>query len=503
MGASPNFSATHVGPPNWECTHAGASPYGRDTFRCAATILFTRVHWCFVIISVRCKEIRFTCRFGAAPPQEQKQHVRSDASICQETTVAWLVIQSLREHHANHNTTICYLHAKHNTCRYTPLLAYLLIPNVTLHIVWGKLLFAAADIVAAVLLHRLVAAKVAARPYPEPSCGLPTAAAALWLCNPYTATISTRGNGDSLVVVMQLLTLHLLRPVHNASTFQGLTQRVARLVFSPAQCGYRLTQDLPLGRAAAAGAVFGLLVHWRVFPVLYGPCLVAHLHRAAGGRPGRWLAACVVFGAAALAVFGGLGALFYNIYGSQFAHEAFLYHAARHDPRHSFSPHFLLTYLTRFSTPPPPAVPPWLDAGAAALPALAAVVCAAAWRLQLEAAFLVTTMAFVAFNKVSTAQYFVWFFGLLPAVLPELLHGSAGMQVVAAAGWVATQLLWLGGGYLLEFKVRLRYLTCVLSQPRSCKWFSCLLSICLGNSRRGARAVAFQPFVASFRQPRC
>jgi phosphatidylinositol glycan class M len=53
---------------------------------------------------------------------------------------------------------------------------------------------------------------------------------------------------------------------------------------------------------------------------------------------------------------------------------------------------------------------------------------------------------------VSTAQYFVWYFCLLPLVLPRL-RWSAGLGW-ALGCWVAAQLHWLLWGYLLEFQVR-------------------------------------------------
>lgn len=145
--------------------------------------------------------------------------------------------------------------------RYTPLLALLALPNLWLHAACGKVIFAAADLGAAVLIRTHVlsgggsSGRTSAARHREAAL-----AAALWLFNPYTATISTRGSGDAIVVLLQLLVLVLLQ--------------------SPAAPGLAPSR-LPLRKLAAGGAVFGLLVHWRLFPVVYGPSLVAHLaHRA-------------------------------------------------------------------------------------------------------------------------------------------------------------------------------------------------------------------------------
>ena len=450
----------------------------------------------------------------------------------------------------------------HARCRYTPLLAYLLLPNITLHPAFGKLLFAAADIAAALLLHRLVARKLlTGKQLPRQSAShggvrsasdatasrtgvqephnaqgvqdayMPRLAMALWLFNPYTATISTRGNSDSLVVLMQLAVLSLLQPPqpalpctrgsHNlpgraaghdpvsaslnlmhARFTQILSQYDASLALAPPQASRR---KFRWALDASAGSVFGLLVHWRIFPVLYGPCLLVFLYYRAhervavlapaaiaapsrepasqrSRRPSglaatsvqvvqcrttrthqRWLRDCLAFGLPALVVFFGLGALFYRLYGQQFVHEAFLYHASRRDPRHNFAPHFLLTYLRHFAqgadglpAAEPADLPVWLDANAAALPCCAAAVVAIALKFgrRLDIAFLLTTLAFVTFNKVSTAQYFVWYFGLAPAVLPELRGGWGRLQLAAALAWVAAQLAWLAAAYRLEFQVR-------------------------------------------------
>merc|ERR1712137_835456 len=60
--------------------------------------------------------------------------------------------------------------------------------------------------------------------------------AALWLFNPFTMTISTRGNGEALVIFMLVMQMKLLQS----------------------------------GSSVYAGLLFGLAVHWRIYPAIYG-----------------------------------------------------------------------------------------------------------------------------------------------------------------------------------------------------------------------------------------
>ncbi|KAJ0102195.1 hypothetical protein Patl1_05696 [Pistacia atlantica] len=62
------------------------------------------------------------------------------------------------------------------------------------------------------------------------------------------------------------------------------------------------------------------------------------------------------------------------------------------------------------------------------------------------------TVAFVAFNKVITAQYFVWFFCLLPLILPWTKMKLKWEGFICILVWMGAQTHWLLWGYLLEFK---------------------------------------------------
>jgi GPI mannosyltransferase 1 subunit M len=397
-------------------------------------------------------------------------------------------------------------------CRYTPLLAFLLLPNIWLHPACGKVIFSAADVAVVLLIKQYISTNLVGSRGGSKSVSSATFAAwaaAAWLFNPYTATISTRGNGDSIVVLLQLLVLVLLSPPQVAVRSAAKDQPPNRL---PWTC------------LASAGAFFGLLVHWRIFPVIYGPSLLVYFaHQARQVRilyclnhcgpclmrqsychcrtrnlplplppfsspvlysVSRvvwvdsseakltvlwdlqtrrplcgWLRSCLAFGAPALATFAVLCGASYAAYGHDFLHEAILYHSTRRDPRHNFSPHFLFTYLdtVRLSgTEGAAAVPAWLDPSAGALVCMAATLVGAAAVLSdnLAAAWTVSTIVFVALNKVSTAQYFVWYMGLAPVLLPVLWRRWGKLQSFATAAWVCTQLVWLGVAYQLEFEVR-------------------------------------------------
>ena len=135
------------------------------------------------------------------------------------------------------------------------------------------------------------------------------------------------------------------------------------------------------GRIVLAGLLFGLAVHWRVYPIIYALPILRHLAQQrqqqqqnqqqqqqrsnTRSTPLGALAAVlvsprgVVFGAVSGGVFLALAALFYRAYGLAFLNEAYLYHALRTDPRHNFSPYFYPAYLASAG----PALAPGADVG--------------------------------------------------------------------------------------------------------------------------------------------
>jgi len=56
--------------------------------------------------------------------------------------------------------------------------------------------------------------------------------------------------------------------------------------------------------------------------------------------------------------------------------------------------------------------------------------------------------------QVCTAQYFVWWFGILPLVLPQLDITWCSGVMLPALLWVLAQVHWLAWAYLLEFQGR-------------------------------------------------
>ena len=158
-----------------------------------------------------------------------------------------------------------------HTYRYTPLLAYLCLPNVLLWPAFGKLLFCLADVAVGVLIY--VLQQQQQQQQPQRRAVPPANAAAngkgpgstapqfpswlgwaqsllpmlLWLFNPITIGVSTRGNAESLVLCAVLLSVY------------GITR----------------------GKPAVAGAALGLAVHLKLYPIIYSLPFYLHVSPSA------------------------------------------------------------------------------------------------------------------------------------------------------------------------------------------------------------------------------
>ncbi|KAF4095481.1 GPI mannosyltransferase 1 [Onychostoma macrolepis] len=299
-----------------------------------------------------------------------------------------------------------------STFRYTPLLALVLAPGVLLSSVCGKLLFVGCDLLSALLLFQLLVLRGSARSSATLLCGL-------WLFNPLTVAVSTRGNAESLLAVLVLSTLLCLES----------------------------------RRRTSAALLFGLAVHMKIYPVTYALPVALSL----SGAPSRGrglvqnLLRCVsgdllLFAAVSGAVFFGLNLTFYCMYGWDFLQESYLYHLTRRDIRHNFSPYFYLLYVT--------AEHRWSGVLALVcfLPQMLLLSLASlAFRSDLPFCCFIHTAVFVSFNKVCTSQYFLWYLCLLPLVLPRLtLSWRRGLGLLLL--WFVGQALWLSPAYYLEFE---------------------------------------------------
>ncbi|KAF2655094.1 glycosyltransferase family 50 protein [Lophiostoma macrostomum CBS 122681] len=304
-----------------------------------------------------------------------------------------------------------------DTYRYTPLLAWLIYPTT-----WpghwfsfGKVLFAIGDIVAGWMMYRIL------RTYQNMPSERALKFASIWLMNPMVATISTRGSSEGLlgVIVIALLWAVLAR------------------------------------RMGVTGFLLGLAVHFKIYPFIYAASIVWWL----GGDDktsdkqvneiDSLLSKTIKFVTAervtlavySLLTFMGLNVVMYLAYGDPFFEHTYFYHLIRIDHRHNFSPYNTLLYLK--SSPHTDHSPSFGLERLAFLPQLllsAVMIPLALAKKDLPSTMLAQTFAFVAFNKVCTSQYFLWYMMFLPFYLPSsTLLRSSRTGISALAFWILGQ----------------------------------------------------------------
>ncbi|KAL2211300.1 family 50 glycosyltransferase [Sarocladium strictum] len=317
-----------------------------------------------------------------------------------------------------------------DTYRYTPLLAWLLLPTAyqpqALWFSFGKVIFALADLLAGWLILSVLRKD---RGMSETRAG---AFAALWLWNPMVATISTRGSSEGLLGV---LTIALLWAVERR-------------------------------RLNLAAVLLGLGVHFKIYPFIYAVAIVwwmddEHLGKKPANKPsnptiidpfvGFLSIERIQLAIISLSVFMALNILMYLIYGMPFLEHTFFHHVTRLDHRHNFSPYNTLLYLNSAFPPSSSshieslAFFPQLLLSCVLIPLVLA-------KKDLATSMMAQTFAFVTFNKVCTSQYFLWYMVFLPLYLPHSsLLRNPKLGITALILWILGQAAWLQQGFMLEF----------------------------------------------------
>jgi len=304
------------------------------------------------------------------------------------------------------------------TYRYTPLLAYMMLPNFLLFYEFGKILFASFDIIAAILLGKIL------DKYGEESKNK-TYAVALWVLYPLSIIISTRGSADSLIVMLSLLALYLI-----------------------------ICEKYILG-----AVVFGLAVHFKIYPIIYAVPLFLFIDAKNDNESKTtifgwiwnkfWNKERLRFAIISAGVFLGLNYLFYKIYGYKFLFEAYLYHFVRKDHRHNMSMYFNSVHLFYDSEYGQKIgligfIPQW------AMILLFGV----SLHRDIGTCLFFQSFLFVIYNKVCTAQYFVWFMGLLPLLAPRNLIWLKN-KILFIGLWLAW---WFSQGGVLYNAYKLEHL---------------------------------------------
>lgn len=255
-------------------------------------------------------------------------------------------------------------------------------------------------------------------------------AAMIWLYNPLTMVIATRGNGDAITSSLVLISIYYLLKVQD-----GVNEKE---------------------NAIKCGIFHGLAIHFRLYPIFFS--LAFFMFMADNKRQSCNIINSILkpnrkqifFMITVLKVLIFLTGIFYLLYDYKFLYESTLYHFVRKDTRHNFSLYFYLQYLSsgarvnileKFLTFTPQLV-------------LIILISFHFSRTRQTIQFGLFSIAFimVTYNPVITSQYFVWFLSLLPLTVNNFRNLSFKQIIILPSLWFCGQGMWLLCAYFLEFK---------------------------------------------------
>ncbi|KAL4930393.1 glycosylphosphatidylinositol-alpha 1,4 mannosyltransferase I [Aspergillus undulatus] len=376
-----------------------------------------------------------------------------------------------------------------DTYRYTPLLAWMLLPTTWSSIpgmfAFGKALFATADVVAGWLVARSL------RITHGMSAERALKYASFWLLNPMVANISTRGSSEGLlgVLVVALLWATLGRRVYLAGVLLGFGVhfKIYPFVYGISILWWLDDENMKSTSTTASTSTTSSTSTWtsetrepepksasNTNPTKAKstiPATLSTIGATAGSSSSSSIPSQILsfiipcriqLTLTALATFALLNAAMYLRYGMPFLQHTYLHHLTRIDHRHNFSPYSTLLYLAAAKANVNVPGLSGEDAGAsfsfeslAFIPQLllsVTLIPLILGKKDLPGTMLTQTFAFVTFNKVCTSQYFLWYLIFLPFYLPtSSLLQRPRLGITVAVLWVVGQATWLHQGYLLEF----------------------------------------------------
>ena len=342
------------------------------------------------------------------------------------------------------------------TYRYTPLLAILMIPNVKIWYPIGKFVLSTIDVGVGYLIEKLLKKQQKQKDETfndiikgENDEAFYNYASLFYLYNPLTVVICTRGSADCIITFLVLLSLIYLE-----------------------KRKYYLS-----------AIIYGFAVHFKIYPIIYAPSIFLYLLYKEYVRNNKKELAPIPFcqrfcfkvistikmlfkysltkvalsfvliSSSVFFVFLGV---FYKLIGYKFLYEYLLYHLIRKDHRHNYSIFYYTIYLTYdndFSK--------YLSL-VTFLPQMILILTVTIFLYKdINLCLIILTMIFVHFNKVITAQYFIWYLSLIPLIVHRnlLFNVKKWKALILFIIWMFFELIWNSYSHLLEYEGKNYFIT--------------------------------------------
>ena len=256
---------------------------------------------------------------------------------------------------------------------------------------FGKVLFSLFDLFCGYLIYKIFR-------FQQIKAETATYYASFWILNPFVMFISTRGSADTIVCFFIYCTLYFLQK----------------------------------GWIGWSAIIYGLAVHFKIFPIIYA--LIFFLYTRSLGKSGITFAFLTVFSFFFFTISS------WTVYGKEYLDNALFYHATRLDYHHSYSLLFYSSYLSDKTS----------TCLSFLVQALLLFILSVRRYHQLSLAVVIASLLFVTFNRVVTAQYFLWW--LAPLILEIPYSSLSILQWIGLISmFLITQNIWNGIAYQLEF----------------------------------------------------